>query len=34
MVDKLNVPQRYIPKTLSKKDREKQKKNLRKSRKL
>jgi hypothetical protein len=34
MVDKLNVPQRYIPKVLSKKDREKQKKNLRKSRKL
>ena len=34
MVDKLNVPQRYIPKILSKKDKEKQKKNLRKSRKL
>lgn len=34
MVDKLNVPQRYIPKILSKKDKKKQKKNLRKSRKL
>jgi len=34
MVDKLNVPQRYIPKILSKKDKEKQKKSLRKSRKL
>tara|TARA_B110000008_G_C16970324_1_gene563656 strand:+ start:3301 stop:3777 length:477 start_codon:yes stop_codon:yes gene_type:complete len=34
MVNKLNVPQRYIPGTLSKKDKEKQKKNLIKSRKL
>ena len=34
MVDKLNVPQRYIPKKLSKNDQEKQKKYLRKSRKL
>ena len=34
MVDKLNVPQRYIPKILSKKDKKKQKENLRKSRKL
>jgi hypothetical protein len=34
MVNKLNVPQRYIPGTLSKKDKERQKKNLIKSRKL
>ena len=34
MVDKLNVPQRYVPKVLSKKDKQKQKKYLRKSRKL
>lgn len=34
MVDPLNVPQRYIPKQLSKKDLQKQKANLRKSRKL
>ena len=34
MVNKLNVPQRYIPGILSKKDKDKQKKNLIKSRKL
>ena len=34
MFDKLNVPQRYLPKQLSKKDRKTQKANLRKSRKL
>ena len=34
MVDLLNVPQRYIPKQLSKKDLKKTKANLRKSRKL
>lgn len=33
-MDKLNVPQRYIPKILTKKDKKKQEKNLRKSRKL
>ena len=33
-MDKLNVPQRYIPKTLTRKDKKKQEKNLRKSRKL
>lgn len=33
-MDKLNVPQRYVPKILTKKDRKKQEKNLRKSRKL
>lgn len=34
MKEKLNVPKHYIPKTLTKKDREKQKKELKKSRKL
>ena len=33
-MDKLNVPQRYIPKILTRKDKKKQEKSLRKSRKL